>query len=150
MNIPLLGPLPKEEILISTPALQVAKKTRPDPCPTSLDPRPTRAWAWCQPVGCIPEASPGLRARTSKGTEPASGMQEFWVTLTAEGLRVLSGQLPFQCPVGEGKAHRAETAEETAGPAAGQSLPLTASRTLLPGRSGAWRSARGPRPRDGW
>lgn len=30
------------------------------------------------------------------------------MTLTAEGLRVLSGQLPFQCPVGEGKAHRAE------------------------------------------
>lgn len=35
------------------------------------------------------------------------------MTLTAEGLRVLSGQLPFQCPVGEGKAHRAEPAEET-------------------------------------
>lgn len=41
MNIPLLGPPPKEESLISTPALQVAKKTRPDPCPMSLDPRPT-------------------------------------------------------------------------------------------------------------
>lgn len=35
------------------------------------------------------------------------------MTLTAEGLRVLSGQLPFQCPVGEGKAHRAEPGEET-------------------------------------
>ena len=75
------------------------------------------------PVGCIPEASPGLRAWTSKGTEPRSGMQEFWVTLTAEGLRVLSGQLPFQCPVGEGKAHRTEPAEKTAGPAAGQEPP---------------------------
>lgn len=45
------------------------------------------------------------------------------MTLTAEGLWVLSGQLPFQCPVGEGKAHRAEPAEETAGPAAGQEPP---------------------------
>lgn len=33
------------------------------------------------------------------------------MTLTAEGLRVLPGQLPFQCPAGEGKAHRAEPAE---------------------------------------
>ena len=45
------------------------------------------------------------------------------MTLTAEGLRVLPGQLPFQCPVGEGKVYRAEPAEETAGPAAGQEPP---------------------------
>ena len=108
----------------------------------SLDPRPTRAWACCQPLGYIPEASPGLRALTSKGAEPRSGMQEFWVTLTAEGLRVLSGQLPFQCPVGEGKAHRAEPAEETGWAWCRPGPPCS----LLPGWSGAGHSACPPTP----
>lgn len=35
------------------------------------------------------------------------------MTLTAEGLRVLPGQLPFQRPAGEGKAYRAEPAKQT-------------------------------------
>ena len=59
MNILLLGSPPREEILISTPALQVAKTTRPDPCPTSLDPRPTRAWASCHPWGAFQKPALG-------------------------------------------------------------------------------------------
>lgn len=41
-----------------------------------------------------------------QGMQRSDGVQEPWVTLTAEGLWVLPGQLPFQRPVGEGKAHR--------------------------------------------
>lgn len=37
------------------------------------------------------------------------------MTLTAEGLRVLPGQLPFQRPAGEGKAYGAEPTKQTGG-----------------------------------
>lgn len=49
----------------------------------------------------------------SVGAEARRGAQEPWVTLTAEGLRVLPGKLPFQRPAGEGKAYRAEPAKQT-------------------------------------
>lgn len=54
-----------------------------------------------------------MKAQASAGAEARRGGQELWVTLTAEGLRVLPGQLPFQRPAGEGKAYRAEPAKQT-------------------------------------
>lgn len=54
-----------------------------------------------------------MKAQASTGAEARRGGQELWVTLTAEGLRVLPGQLPFQRPAGEGKAYRAEPAKQT-------------------------------------
>lgn len=73
VNNPLLQP-PKEEILISTPALQVAKKTRPNPCPRLSGPTTHQGLGLVSALGYIPEAGlPGLRALTSKGAEPRSG-----------------------------------------------------------------------------
>ena len=67
------------------------------------------------------------------------------MTLTAEGLRVLSGQLPFQCPVGEGKAHRAEPAEETGWARCRPGPPCS-----LLQAGGGWALSLPSDPHDGW
>lgn len=61
-----------------------------------------------------------------QGMQRSDGVQEPWVTLTAESLWVLPGQLPFQRPVGEGKVHRLKPLSRQARLSAGQQPLLSA------------------------
>lgn len=117
---------PPGGILIPAPALQVAKTSQ---APPPLLPAPDLSASTAHQGPGSGSASPGLRVLTSAGAEARRGAQEPWVTLTAEGLRVLPGQLPFQRPAGEGKAYRLNLPSRQAGPGARQE-------PLLPAPSG--------------
>lgn len=66
VNIPLLQP-PKEEILISTPALQVAKKTRPNPCPRLSGPTTHQGLGLVSALGVHSRSRPWAEGTDIKG-----------------------------------------------------------------------------------